>query len=368
MLDEGVSMLSSWIAQESPTDVPAAVNAMGDLVIAEASAAVTAERIASQGQYGDMVLLRTGPQNGRRPILMIGHLDTVHAIGTLAGPLPLRREGDKLYGPGGYDMKAGILIALKGLRDALASNTLRRPVVLALSPDEETGSPFSRAIIEALGREAAYALVFEPARRGGGCVTCRKGTGRFQMTIEGRAAHSGMNHEEGRSAIREAAHQTLRFEALTDYQRGITANVGLIAGGSGANTVPSRCTMTLDIRVPTSRDGDAAERTIRNATPVDPDVRLTVTGGMIRPPFERSDRTAALLDLAQETAAGLGLCLPEAPRAGGGSDGNFTAALGVPTLDALGAEGDGAHTHHEHVLISSLAVRRAFIGKLLGAL
>lgn len=289
-------------------------------------------------------------------------------MGTLTGPLPLRFEGDKLFGPGSYDMKAGVLIALRAAQDAIAARTLQRPIVFALSPDEEVGSPFSRAVIERLALKASHALVFEPARRGGGCVTSRKGVGQFTMTVSGRAAHAGMNHREGRSAIREAAHQALRIEEITDYERGITTNVGRISGGIGANTIPAHCELLIDLRVETGADGEAAERALRALTPVDGDNTLTVTGAIHRPPFERSAGTVALLGLARTVADRHGLKLPEAPRAGGGSDGNFTAALGLPTLDALGAEGDGAHTHSEHINISSLAPRRAFTASLLAAL
>jgi glutamate carboxypeptidase len=361
--DAPISTLTDWAALESPTRAVDAINAMASLVEQAAGDALAGERIAVAG-FGDMLILRGGPQNGKPPGLLLGHLDTVHAIGTAATGLPIRRDGMRLYGPGLYDMKAGIWIALQ----ALLAQTMMRPIIFALAPDEEVGSPGSRAITEDLARGAAYALVLEPAREGGGCVTCRKGVGRFEIDVEGVAAHAGVRHEAGRSAITEAAHQILKIEALTDYAQGLTANVGLVNGGTTVNTVPQHCRFTVDIRAPTPQLCNTAARTITSLTPITADTRLTVRGGIARPPYERREANVALYRKAQEIANTLGLPFHEAPRTGGGSDGNFTAAMGIPTLDGLGADGAGAHTLNEYIDLTTLDVRARLIAGLLETL
>jgi glutamate carboxypeptidase len=237
-----------------------------------------------------------------------------------------------------------------------------------MTPDEEIGSPTTRALIEDFARRAAFALVTEPARDGGKVVTGRKGVGRFEAQVEGRPAHSGSRHEDGRSAIREAAHQILAIEGMTDYARGVTTTIGLVAGGTAANVIPQHCRFEIDLRVVTAADGEEFAAKITGLKPHDPDVRVTIKGGMNRPPYERSDATGALFEHARREAAGFGHDLGEVRRTGGGSDGNFTAALGVPTLDGLGVDGDGAHTLHEHGLISSIAPRMQLMRRLLDTL
>ena len=208
----------------------------------------------------------------------------------------------------------------------------------------------------------------EPARDGGRVVTCRKGVGRFQVEIEGRPSHAGSRHPDGRSAIREAALLITAIEGLTDYARGVTTNVGMISGGTADNVVPQRCGFSVDLRVVTDEDGAAYAAHILGLAPNGPDMRVRVTGGMNRPPYERTDGNVALLERAQALAAGIGLDLKETGRTGGGSDGNFTAALGVPTLDGLGIDGDGAHTLAEYALVSSIRPRRDLMAALLAGL
>jgi glutamate carboxypeptidase len=220
-------------------------------------------------------------------------------------------------------------------------------------------------VIEDLARRSGSVLVTEPARDGGKIVTSRKGVGRFDVHVEGRPAHSGSRHQDGRSAIREAARQILTIEGMTDYARGVTTTIGMISGGSAMNTIPQHCRFGIDLRVETVADGEAFERSILGLQPHDPDVRVTITGGMNRPPFEKTDGVARLFETARALAEQIGFDLQDVPRTGGGSDGNFTAALGVPTLDGLGIDGDGAHTLQEYGLVSSIAPRQALIARLL---
>ncbi len=358
--------LRRWVACESPTYEAASVNRMVDLVEEEArEAGIAVQRIAGRDGLGDMLRLDAGPQNGAKPALVLSHLDTVHPLGTLANDLPLREDGDRLYGPGVYDMKGGAYLAFQGFIAAAKDKALGAPIRFLFTPDEEIGSPTSRAMIEEMARGAARALVTEPCRDGGKIVTARKGVGRFDVTIAGRPAHAGARHEMGRSAIREAAHQILFIEGLTDYGRGITTTVGRMSGGTAANVIPRQAQFEVDLRVRTAADGEAFARTILGMKPKDPDVRITVTGGMNRPPMEKDEATAKLFAAAQRHAAAIGFGLEEVPMTGGGSDGNFTAAIGTPTLDGLGVDGDGAHTLQEYALISSLAPRAELMRRLL---
>jgi glutamate carboxypeptidase len=346
-----------WVVTESPTANAAAVNRMIDLVMADLDGLpVRIERIAGERGYADMLKVRAG-ESDAPGILVLSHIDTVHPIGTLAGALPFRRDGDNLYGPGLYDMKGGAYIAFDAMRAVARAGTMRLPIVYLFTPDEEVGSPISRAAIEAEARRARYVLVTEPARDGGKVVTARKGVGRFEVTTTGKPAHSGGSHRKGRSAIREMAHQILAVEGMTDYTRGVTTTVGLIAGGTAANVVPQHCRISVDLRVRDAATGREFEERILGLKPVDPDVKLKVTGGMNRPPFEKTPGIEALLRQAQAVARDVGFVLADTMMTGGGSDGNFTAALGVPTLDGLGIDGDGAHTEWEHGYVSSIEPR-----------
>lgn len=359
-----IAGISRWAAVESPTSDRAGVNRMMDLVVAEAGeAAIAAERVPGRDGMGDSVVLRAGKGSRDPGILVLSHLDTVHPLGTLARDLPLRREGDRLYGPGILDMKGGAYLALQAFKAAAGEAKL--PLTFLFTPDEEIGSPTTRGLIEDLGRRAAYVLVTEPARDGGRIVTSRKGVGRFDVHVEGRPSHAGARHPDGRSAIREAARQIDGIEALTDYARGVTTNVGTISGGTADNVVPQHCRFSVDLRVENVADGEAFARRILDLRPIGPDVTVTVTGGMNRPPYERSEGIGRLYEKARELAGGLGIDLGEVPRTGGGSDGNFTAALGVPTLDGLGIDGDGAHTLAEHGLVSSMVPRMGLMAALL---
>ncbi|WP_156395975.1 M20 family metallopeptidase [Bosea sp. Leaf344] len=364
-----LAALSAWLATESPTHHPDGVNRMMDLVAEEVAALpIAVERIPGRDGLGDSLILRAGPANGASGAAVMSHLDTVHPVGTAARDLPVRIEGDRLYGPGVYDMKGGAWLALQAFKQVAAAGTARRPISFLFTPDEEIGSPTTRALIETIGRESMAVLITEPAREGGKIVTARKGVGRFDVRFEGRPAHSGARHADGRSAIREAAHQILAVEAMTDYDRGITTSVALVGGGTAANVIPQHAWFSIDLRVTTAADGVAMEQRIHGLKAHDPDVRISVTGGMNRPPYEKTAEVAALYEIARGVAAGIGLDLQDCAMTGGGSDGNFTAALGIPTLDGLGIDGAGAHTLEEHALISSILPRQALMRGLLETL
>lgn len=369
MTADPVAAISRWLAVESPTRHVSGVNSMIDLVAADvAGLPVAIERIAGHDGLGDALILRAGPDNGQKPVLVMSHVDTVHPVGTCTQDLKIRVEGDRLYGPGVYDMKGGAWLALQGFKDAVAGGQAKRPLVFLITPDEEIGSPTTRNLIQELGGRAAAVLVTEPARDGGRIVTARKGVGRFEVTIEGRPAHSGSRHQDGRSAIREAARQILAIEGLTDYGQGITTTVALMSGGTAPNVIPQHAWFTVDLRVCTVADGARLAQHLLALKPHDPDVKLRVFGAMNRPPYEKTPAVAALFEHARGLAGEIGFDLRDCPMTGGGSDGNFTAALDVPTLDGLGIDGDGAHTLEEYGLVSSVAPRRQLMRRLLETL
>jgi len=362
-----VAGIQSWMRCESPTSSPAGVAAMAALVAEHARALGLRVAVTPLGEHVGPLLYATNRAEGdtRKGILVLAHLDTVHPIGTLQDN-PIRIEGDKLYGPGGYDMKAGIYLALSALAGLAEPGATRLPVDFLMVPDEETGSHASRPHIERYAAQAKYGLVCEPARANGGkCVTARKGTGMLRLGVKGRAAHAGVAHQLGRSAIREMAHQVLALEAITDYDRGITVSVGTISGGTATNTVPAQCRCVVDFRVPDMGAAQDVLRRMRELCAVGPDVELDIDVELNRPPMVKDEAASALLALAQGHAREAGFDLEDAPMTGGGSDANFTSAMGVPTLDGLGADGDGAHTLYEHILVSTLEQRTKFWHMLL---
>ena len=297
-------------------------------------------------------------------ILLLGHFDTVWNVGSLE-QMPLREVGGRLYGPGIYDMKSGIAVSMLAMRalDELGVARCSR-VVMLWTTDEEIGSGTSRGVIEEEARRSKAVLVLEPSLPGGAVKTSRKGVGEFELVVHGVAAHAGLDPDKGASAIHELARQILNLEALQDLDRGVTINVGVIAGGSRPNVVADRASARIDVRVQTMADGARLESAIRGLRATHPTVRLEISGGVDRPPLERSPGVGRLYERAAGISAALGRDLLEGA-AGGGSDGNFTAALGVPTLDGLGPQGDGAHALHEHVVLDNLAWRGAFLAGLI---
>ncbi|KAF1022153.1 MAG: Carboxypeptidase G2 [Paracidovorax wautersii] len=367
VLDPWLQDLQAWIECESPSADTGAVTRMVALVEARAQAlGLRTSRITLDGTPAPALVASNRAEGDERPgILIIGHLDTVHPVGTLARNA-WRAEGDQLYGPGIYDMKAGVYLALQALGAVSAPGATRLPVDLLLVPDEEIGSLHSRPLTESLARRARYGLVCEPARANTGfCVTARKGTGMLRVVAHGRPSHAGVAHEKGRSAIREIGHQILAIEAMTDYAQGVTVSIGTIEGGTTRNVVPSRCELFADFRVPDMARGQALLERMRALRPHDPDVRLEIEADMNRPPMEPTPATAELLARAQGVAQQSGWTLAAAPMTGGGSDANFAAAVGLPSLDGLGPDGDGAHTLYEHILVSTMAQRLAFWQRML---
>ncbi|NYT57966.1 M20 family metallopeptidase [Alcaligenaceae bacterium] len=365
-----LEMIERWVRLESPSYSEEALQDMAQLIVADAQSLGLNADMHELGSAGaPLVHIHNRKAGDDRPgILVLGHYDTVHPVGILEKNA-LRREGDKLYGPGIYDMKAGICLALMGLAQAQQAGGTALPVDLVILPDEETGSHRSRNAIEDYARKSRYALVCEPARADRGrCVTARKGTGFITVKAQGRLSHAGMQHEKGRNAIEEIAHQVLALQAMTDYERGITVSVGVIRGGTTPNVVPEHCEIRADFRLPDPAAADELRVKVEALQARVPDVVLDVVFELNRPPMPRTEGTVDLLQRCQAYAAAAGLLLDEAPLTGGASDANFTAALGLPTLDGLGADGDGAHTLYEHILVSTLGSRQQFWMNTLQAL
>lgn len=299
----------------------------------------------------------------QKPILLLGHLDTVWPKRTLAR-MPFRIRGGRAYGPGILDMKSGIVLGLAAVRALQATGVEPpSPVRLFLNPEEETGSGAFRREIEREAQASRAVLVLEPAAKGGALKTARKGVGEFQLTVRGRSAHAGIDPGAGINAISELARQILKVEKFAEPRRGLTLNAGIIEGGTRPNVVPDFASATVDVRIKRSTDGERIERKFRSLKPVNRGVHLKITGGINRPPMERT-MTGPLFAKAQDLAMDLGFGIKEAA-SGGGSDGSFCAALGIPTLDGLGGVGDGPHANHEHVVIRELPRRAALLAALL---
>lgn len=356
-------MLPELVHFESPSGKPHLVNEAVSWVEGHAqrlSGRALRHPIAGRG---DLLEMRFGPQDTAKPLMLLGHLDTVWPAGTLAR-MPFRIAGDRAYGPGILDMKAGVVMAIVAI-DLLRELKALPPVVLLLSSDEEVGSGGSRALIERLARQSAAVFVMEPAQGDQGAYkTARKGVGHFRLEIAGIPAHSGVDFEAGHSAVLELARQLERIAQMTDVARGTTFNPGVIGGGTLANVIAAEAWAEVDVRVRSKADAAEIESRLQGLTLFDPACRLSVTGGLNRPPMERTDATVALFERARAIAAELGFSLEEAAT-GGGSDGNFTSALGVPTLDGMGAVGNGAHAENESILIESLVPRTALLASMI---
>jgi glutamate carboxypeptidase len=369
LLDVAASQ-GAWIANrlrelveiESPSDDRTAVDSATKRVATWAAAAGGQVKLHRQKKFGDVLEVRFGAaRSSRKPVLLLGHIDTVWPMGTLA-KMPWRKSGGKFYGPGVLDMKAGVVMALAAMR-LLAESGERRPVTLLLNSDEEIGSPVSRPITERLALASAAVLVLEPAQ-GLACKTARKGVGAYRLDVRGVAAHSGLDFERGHSAVLELARLLEDVADFTDLRIGRTVNPGVIGGGTRSNVVAEHAWAEIDVRIAKASDAARVEKLFRGLRCSDRACRLEVSGGINRPPMERKSATIALYKLARNVAAEIGFDLPEAA-VGGGSDGNFTSALGVPTLDGLGAVGEGAHAVHEHVVIEHLVHRTALLAALI---
>jgi len=356
--------IEALVRLESPSTDKAAVDRCGRELATRLERIGAAVTRIDGGERGNH--LRAEFRGDGQPVLLLGHFDTVWPVGQLAR-MPLLHDCDAgvLRGPGVFDMKAGIGVAMLAVR---ALHTLpfdRTPRVTMLwTSDEEIGSETARSAIESTARACRAVLVLEPSLPGGAAKTSRKGVGEFELIVHGVAAHAGLDPFKGASAIHELARQILAIETLQDPERGITVNVGVVAGGSRTNVVADRATAMIDVRVPTLAAAHEVESRLRALRPHLNRTHLEIRGAISRPPLERTPAVANLFGLAQTAARALGADLDEGS-AGGGSDGNFTSAAGVPTLDGLGPRGDGAHALHEHVVVDDLPWRAALIAALL---
>ena len=358
-----VAHLTQLVEMESPSDHKPSLDRLAALLAEQASAVGAQSEVLHQNVAGDIVRARWG--DGAGGVLLLCHMDTVWDLGTLA-ERPVRVEDGRLYGPGAFDMKGGIVNALWALR-ALGELKLMpdRRVTLLITSDEEIGSEASRALIEAEALAHQVVFVLEPAHPPRASLkTWRKGVGDYRVAVTGRASHAGAAHEEGINAIEELARHVVAIQALTDYAAGTTVNVGVIRGGTRSNVVPEQAWAEVDYRVMDMVEAARVDAFMRGLKPQRDGVRLEVTGGLNRPPMVRTPAIVALYTRAEAVAAELGFPLTETGT-GGGSDGNFTAALGVPTLDGLGVVGDGGHALHEHVVLSSLPERAALLAGLI---
>lgn len=353
---------------ESPSDLKQAVDRLGTVVgsrFAELGGRIHVHHAEKFGDHLQIDFKASGSAK-QKPILLLGHLDTVYPVGTIS-TMPCRVTKGRLHGPGVLDMKAGVALALHVLEANLKWNSgkVPRPVTVLLVSDEEVGSKSSRAITEALAKRSAAVLVLEPSYGLQGAVkTARKGICEYTLRVIGKAAHSGLDFEKGQSAIVELAKQIGEISKLVDLKRGTTVNIGKVSGGTRANVVAAEADALMDVRVSRMGDGLTIDEKLRSLRPFNPNCRIAISGGMNRPPMERTEGVAELFGKAQVIAKELGWDLEEAA-VGGGSDGNFTAALGIPTLDGLGAVGEGAHADHESVVIPELPKRAALLSGLI---
>ena len=363
-LDGILERVSALVRRESPTSHSDAVDAAQQTVAGWAEELGASVKRHPRTGSGGVLEARFGKdEDGRQPVLLLGHLDTVWPLGTLAR-MPWRVEDGWAFGPGVLDMKAGVVMALEAMR-LVREVDADRPVVLLLSGDEETGSRDSRELIEEIAKECRAVFVLEPAQGAQGAYkTARKGVGQFRLEISGVPAHSGVDFGAGHSAVRELAWQIEQISALTDLERGRTLNVGVVGGGTQSNVAAASAWADIDLRVTSVADAEAVIQQLQTLQPRDPQCALRLTGGLNRPPMERTADTAALFAQAKGLAAELGFALEEAST-GGGSDGNFTSALGVPTLDGMGAIGNGAHADNESIRIDSLVYRTALLAAMI---
>jgi glutamate carboxypeptidase len=352
-----------WVEVETPTEAPEQVNKLATMVAGGyRDLPVTIERIAGHSGCGDHLAVRSSWGQDEPGILVLSHLDTVHPLGFIER-LPFKIDGDSAFGPGIYDMKGGAYLAYHAFRQ-LCAEAARSPLGITqlYVSDEEIGSPTSRALIEAEGRKAKYVLVTEPARDGGKIVTGRKGVARFEIFVRGVPAHAGTRPEDGRSAIRELANIIQTLEAINDIKRGVTVNVGVVKGGTKPNVIAEEAYAEVDMRVPTLADADELVAKILGLRSRSEGVSVKVVGGLNRPPYEKGNAGAALYEHARTLATELGFDLVDTST-GGGSDGNFTAPY-TATLDGLGVDGKGAHTHYEQMYISSIEPRARLLHRL----
>ena len=367
---ELLTFVCALVETESPSGDK---DGSGEVVSLLASAASSigavnsVERITSE-DFGEHICIRAfAGDTGAAPILILGHTDTVHPRGAIK-ERPWRTEDNRIYGPGIFDMKANCGLALEILRACDETGTRpAAPITILLTCDEESGSASGRALVEAEARAARAVLVLEPSAPGGRAKTARKGTGMFKIEVQGRASHAGLDPEKGVSAVLELARQTVRLHELNDPASGTNVTVTIFNGGTYSNVVPAEARAEVDMRFTSLAAGLRVESEVLKSQPIDSRARLVIKGGINRPPLERTEKVAGLYQHARHIASLLDFDLGEAS-VGGGSDGNFAGALGVPVLDGLGIEGDGAHAEHEHIIVDNIATRGALLAGLIATL
>jgi glutamate carboxypeptidase len=362
-----IDRIRRMVEIESPSDDKAAVDRCVKAVSQMATELAGQVRRHRQRAFGDVLELRfgfAGKGKENPPIMLLGHLDTVWPLGTLSR-MPFRIAQGRAWGPGVLDMKAGVAMGLTAMEALQQTQALERPVIFLLNGDEEVGSTVSRAITEKLAPQCAAVFVLEPAQGlSGAYKTARKGVGGYTVRVTGVASHSGVDFERGHSAIHELAWQLERVRGFTELDRGLTVNAGVIRGGTRTNVIAAEAEAEIDVRVARAKDAARIDRRFRSLRVRDRGCVLHVEGGMNRPPMERSRATVALFRRAATFAAQIGFELEEAST-GGGSDGNFTAAIGVPTLDGMGGVGEGAHASHESVVLKQLVPRTALLAEMI---
>ncbi len=362
-VDDTLRLLEQIVKHESPSSEKHTVDRLVAFLADELSQRGGAVERLEQQDYGDLLISRWGGDS-RPPILVMTHIDTVWPLGTI-DRLPWMNDGEVARGPGVYDMKASVAMMVTAIDIIQALEIQARPIVWLINTDEEIGSPASRPHIEDLARASDYVLCLEPPVPPDDALkTERKGVGMFTMQITGKATHAGADHESGVSAIEELARQVQWLHGLTDYDRGTTVNVGVVSGGTKRNVVAAHAQALIDLRVTSMAEADRVVPLIQSASATLPGASVSISGDLNRPPMERSEQVVAAFKRAETIAKSIGQEVKESST-GGGSDGNFTAAIGVPTIDGLGCPGDGAHAESEHIQVLKLAPRTALIAALL---
>ncbi len=366
-LDESVSLLKELVELESGSLEKCSIDRLADFLAGELHARGAQAAIIPVAERGNIVKAEWKSGRAGKPVLVLGHMDTVWPGGTIL-KRPFQVTGGRAYGPGVFDMKGGLLLG------ALACEAFRqgmvdpgRDVVFLFTSDEEIGTEAGLPYLREAAAGCCAVLCLEPPLPGGGAKTFRKGVGELTVTVEGVPAHAGLDHEKGANAIVELARQLVRIQALTDYDRGLTISVGKIRGGSASNVVPAEAEAEIDFRVASLSDADWVKEQMRLLRLFDSRCTIRVRGGMTRPPLERTPAVVGLFQIARAVAREFGMNLAEGS-SGGGSDGSLTAAMGIPTLDGLGVDGDGAHAENEHVIVADIPRRAALISRLLQSL
>lgn len=361
-----VQTIREFVAIESPSDNKLAADRMGALLAARFEALGGRAHVHRAEDFADSVQIDFPGREQIKPVLLLGHFDTVYPLGTLA-TMPCHVADGRLHGPGVLDMKCGIALMLYAIQALQTWHAgLPRPVTVFLVSDEEVGSHSSRRITEALARESAAVLVLEPAGPRGAVKTARKGVGEYILHVKGIAAHAGLDPGKGHSAIVELARQITAVFKLNDLRRGLSVNPGVIRGGTRTNVIAAAATVEIDVRIKKAKQAATLDRKFRSLKPFDKYCRLSIEGGINRMPMERTAGVAALYKKAQAITRQIDWKLEEAA-VGGGSDGNFTAGMGIPTLDGMGGVGEGAHSVHEHIVISALPRRALLLAGMIGS-